>query len=375
MSQDIRDFVPASCGLLALGEPTHLEPAFAQVRNEVFGQLAELGFRSIALETDRVAALTVNDFVHDGIGTLDTAMSQGFSHGFGELDANRQLVAWMREHNAGLAREERLTFHGFDAPTENMSAPSPQRYLEHARDYLGLDLDLDSLIGDDERWSRTAAILDPTASVGDTADAARLRSIAEDMLTSLHARAPELIAATSRADWLRAETLLTAGLGLLHYHRQAAQRIDETTRIHRLLTTRDVIMAHNLLAIRDTESRRGPTLVFANNVHLQRNRSTMHMRHMVFDWFGAGAIVASLKGEQYTFVAGSLGRSDTIGLGEPEPDTFEATLQGRIGTWGLAPAATVASARTRTDHTPRQGYFPLDQATLDAADAVLHVNH
>src|SRR5689334_8339564 len=79
MSQDIRKFLTPSCDLLALGEPTHLEPAFGRIRNELFGQLAEHGFRSIALETDRVAALAVNDFVQDGVGTCDAVMTEGFS--------------------------------------------------------------------------------------------------------------------------------------------------------------------------------------------------------------------------------------------------------------------------------------------------------
>lgn len=373
MTQDIRDFVTTSDALLALGEPTHQEPAFAWLRNDLFERLVDRGFRSIALEIDRVAALTVNDFVQEGVGTLDTVMREGFSHGWGDLDANRRLVAWMRDYNEHRPTAERLSFHGFDAPTENTSAPSPRPYLEYARDYLGVDLDIASLVGDDERWSRTEAILDPASSPGATAEAERLRSIADDMLTWLHALAPELIAATSRTGWFRARTHLTAGLGLLRYHKQSAQRIEESARVSHLLAIRDALMAQNLLDIRSSEARRGATLVFAHNRHLQQNLSEMRMAGMDLSWSSAGAIVASLSDERYTFVAGSLGRSDAIGLGEPEADTYEGSLQSRITTWGLTPAATVASARPRTDTTPRQGYFPLDQATLDAADAVLHI--
>lgn len=204
MSQDIQAFVPLSCELLALGEPTHptQEPAFGPLRNDLFAaSLVHQGFRSIALETDRVAALAVNDFVQEGIGTLDTAMNEGFSHAFGELETNRQLVAWMREYNENQPAEERLAFHGFDAPTENITAPSPRSYLAHASNYLGLDLDLTSLLGDDEQWSRQEAILDASSSIGDTPETAQLRAIADDLLSTLYARAPELIAATSRADW------------------------------------------------------------------------------------------------------------------------------------------------------------------------------
>lgn len=382
MSQDLRDFVSTTCELLALGEPTHLEPAFGRIRNELFGQLADHGFRSIALEIDRVPALAVNDFVQGGAGTLDAVMTEGFSSDFGELLANRQLIAWMREYNENRPEAERLAFHGFDAEMENTSAPSPRSYLEYARDYLGLDpgCDLARLAGEDERWSRAEAILDPAMSVGDTAGAERLRTLADDMLTSLHARAPELIAATSRAEWSRARTHLTAGLGLLRYHKQSAQRIDESARISGLLATRDALMAQNLLDIRSIEAPRGPTLVFAHNLHLQKNPSRMRMADLDLDWFSAGAIVGSLLDERYTVVLSSLGSSDTLGLREPAADTYEAILQGRITGWGLTAAGAVTAAttatpvRTRTDTTPQQGYFPLDRASLDAADAILHVS-
>jgi hypothetical protein len=82
--------------------------------------------------------------------------------------------------------------------------------------------------------------------------------------------------------------------------------------------------------------------------------------------------VGSLLGDRYTLVIGSLGRDDTIGLGEPAADTYEGVLQRQIPIWGLT--KEVAPARTRTDQTPEQGVFPLDRATVDAADAILHVS-
>ncbi|MBF6168723.1 erythromycin esterase family protein [Streptomyces gardneri] len=374
MSQYIQDFVPATCALLAFGEPTHQEPAFARVRNQLFAQLVGCGFRSITIETDRVAALTVDDFVRNGVGSLEQVIDEGFSHGLGKLDANRQLVTWMREYNATRTEDQQLSFHGFDAPTEMTSAPSPRHYLEFARDYLGLAIDLAGLTGDDERWSRMEAIMDAAASPGATAEAERLRVIADDMLTMLYARAPELIAATSHAEWITAETHLTAGLGLLRYHKQSADRqLDETARVSRMLAVRDALMAQNLLAIRRAESPRGATFVFAQNGHLRRNRCRWSLAGMDLTWFSAGAIADSLLGERYCFVAGSLGHSTAVGLGVPEPDTYEGLLSERIQTWGLTSPATLGPARIRTDPTPEQGYFPLDQATLDGADAVLHI--
>ncbi|WP_258904708.1 erythromycin esterase family protein [Actinokineospora sp. UTMC 2448] len=369
MSQDIMDVITAADELVALGEPTHAEPAFGLIRNELVGRLAEHGFRSVALEVDRVAALIVNDYVQDGVGTLDAVLREGFSHGWGEFDANRRLVAWMREYNRGRPPEGRLAFHGFDTPMETMSAPSPRSYLEHARDYLGLDTDIAALTGDDERWSRTEAVMDPEASPGATAEADRLRVLADDMLTTLHARAPELIAASSRETWSRARTRLTAGLDLLRYHAQAARRVEPAARLAGLTATRDALMARNLVEIRAAEARRGGTLVFTHNLHLRRTVSTMAMGGTEVSWYSAGAILEAL-GERCTVIMGSIGRSAALGLGEPDPDTFEGRLSGQVTGWGLV---RPGPGRPRTDTASQRGYFPLDQATLDGAAAVLHI--
>jgi hypothetical protein len=97
------------------------------------------------------------------------------------------------------------------------------------------------------------------------------------------------------------------------------------------------------------------------------------MAGMDLHWYGAGAIVSAMSAEPYTLIVGSLGRSGSIGLRQPEPGSFEHALQDRVADWDLLPATEVAPAGTRTDPTPEQGYFPLDGATLDGADAVLHV--
>lgn len=117
-------------------------------------------------------------------------------------------------------------------------------------------------------------------------------------------------------------------------------------------------MAENLLDIRAVEARRGPTLVFAHNSHLCRSGSS------------AGAIVGALLGDRYAFVAGSLGHSEAIGVGEPAPDTYEGLLQRGTGTWRLA---GVPDGRRRTDTKPERGYFGLDADVLDGAAAVWHI--
>jgi erythromycin esterase-like protein len=102
--------------LLGFGEPTHGVAEFPRLRNEAFCHLVEReGYRSIAIESDCLAALTVDAYVTEGEESLDDAMETGFSHGFGGLTENRELVAWMREYNRGHDAAEKVRFYGFGA--------------------------------------------------------------------------------------------------------------------------------------------------------------------------------------------------------------------------------------------------------------------
>ncbi|MFY1577516.1 DUF6194 family protein [Verrucosispora sp. WMMD703] len=362
------DLLAVPPALLALGEPTHGESAFLQIRNETFMSLAVQGYRSIALESDRAAGLIANEFVQGSTAvTLDRALTEGFSHGFGGAPANRDLLLRMREWNAGRPASERLTFHGFDAPLEIEGAPSPRHYLIRTCEFLGLDrsAEIDDLIGDEARWSDTAAIWEPGRSIGRSADAQRLRVIADELLIELYLNAPRLA-----GGWPAAFVQAMSAVAVLRYHAAAAARLERAERFARLAGVRDALMAENLLQIRSAEAHRGPTLVFAHNTHLQRQSSTMTMAGKDVSWAGAGAIVASLLNDRYAVIVGSLGASPALGIGAPAPSTYEGRLQRGTMLPRYVRAAEIAAAERRThDHR----YFPLDQATIDHADAVLHI--
>ncbi|GIJ21979.1 DUF6194 family protein [Micromonospora lutea] len=354
--------------LLALGEPTHGESAFLQIRNEAFMSLAEQGYRSIALESDRAAGLVANEFVQGSAAvTLDRALADGFSHGFGSAPANRDLLLRMREWNAGRPASEHLAFHGFDAPLEIEGAPSPRRYLTRVCDFLGLDrsAEIDDLIGDEARWSDTAAIWEPGRSIGRSADAQRLRVIADDLLTELY-----LQAAHRTEGWQAAFVHATSAIAVLRYHAAAAAPLEREERFARLAGVRDALMAENLLAIRSVEAHRGPTLAFAHNTHLQRHSSTMTMAGTEMSWAGAGAIVAALLDDRYAVIVGSLGASPALGIEAPAASTYEGSLQQESLLPRYLRPSEIAPAEQRS-HDYR--YFPLDQVTIARADAVLHI--
>src|SRR5690606_17528897 len=153
--------------LLALGEPTHGEEVLLDLRHDLCRQLVELaGYRTIAIESDCMMGLVVDDYVTTGTGSLDEVMEAGFSHGFGAFAANRELVRWMRAYNEGRPACEQLRFAGFDGPLEITGAASPRQALTALHTYLTAWVDadllpctaktLDRLLGADDRWTNPA---------------------------------------------------------------------------------------------------------------------------------------------------------------------------------------------------------------------------
>lgn len=374
--------LPARPRLLALGEPTHGEDTLLDLRNELFRQLVEEeGYRTIAIESDCLMGLVVDDYVTSGTGTLDEVMERGFSHGWGTSAANRELVRWMRAYNDDRPGSERLRFAGFDGPLEISGAASPRQALTalhgHLADRVDADLlpcggeTLDRLLGADDRWTNPAAMMDPTQSVGRSAEARELRLLADDLVALLDTQMPHLLAASSRNDWDRACLYGRTATGLLRYHFWMADT--SPARMTWLVSLRDRMMAHNLLALAE----RGPALVHAHNGHLQRAKSTTRMGGMPLAWWGAGALVSAQLGAEYAFVATALGTIRHQGVATPPPETVEGLLYTLPEDRCVidAPRLATALGETVPAHrvSPWFGYSPFDPAHLAGTDGMVFV--
>lgn len=358
--------------LLALGEPTHGIEAFPLLRNELLGQLVERGYRSIVLETDSSAASVVDEYIRGATTAIDTVLATGFSHGFGAVPGNRELVEWLRAYNADRAPKDRVRFHGFDAPVEFAGAPSPRHALSSVNDYLPTALrpesvrDLDALLGDDADWSNEAAMFDPAASIGNSDRARALRIVADDLASVLRRAAPGLRSADPDG-YDHAVAHARTAQGLLRYHAAMASSVPD--RIAILLSLRAEMMAENLLAIVEREQRRGPSLVFAHNEHLRRARSHLPVEAQDVSWFGAGALVAPALGERYLFVA-----TDANPRGEP--GTLQGVLAEATSRRALFPAGALRAALPSGIGAGKEivrGHIPLRPDDLDGADAVIFI--
>lgn len=376
--------LPARPRLLGLGEALHDERPIHELRNEIFRELVEHeGYRAFAIESDCVAGLVVDDYVRTGAGSLDDVMRTGFSHGFWDREATRDLLRWMRAYNEGRPDEDRLRFFGFDAPLEMMSAASPRHTLLALHDYLTAAAvpvpcsrdTLERLLGPDERWTDEAAAMDPSRSVGGSPDVAELRLLTDDLVPLLTVHAPHLLRASSREEWERAHLYARTATGLLRYHTIMADPSPE--RVARMLGLRDAMMADNLEAI----AQHGPALVFAHNRHLQREKSTWQLADLALEWWSAGAITSARLGTGYAFLASALGAVRHQGLGDPDPGTVEgvlATLPGErhvVDSRLLAAAVKDLAPARRTDAAANHGYFPLDPAHLGETDGIVFVRN
>jgi erythromycin esterase-like protein len=374
-----------SVELVGLGEPMHGAAEFSLLRNRLFQRLAEVhGFTAIAVESSFPRARVVNEYVSGtgGPASYEDVENAGFSHGFGQLAANCDLIEWMRAYNADPAHGQKLHFYGFDSPTEMMWTDSPRRLVEFVLDYLESvsagDEDrrtrITKLLGEDAPWENQEAAFDPTKSIGLSPAAMSLRIEVEELASELNVRRPELVFATGDAAHREALHYASIARQLLNYHASIA-RPSETRTAH-LLGIRDAMMADNLAYITTRERGRERVLAFAHNTHLQRGIASWQWGPNLLQWWPAGAHVSSMLGSRYAAIGVGVGTSDTHGIAPPEPGTLEAILTATPGPGRFIPthsaqsldAVTDAALPTRSGAAKNPGYFPLTSKSLTDFD-------
>ena len=106
--------IPEEARMIALGEATHGNAEFQQLKMDVFRILVEnYGVRAFALEADYGCCETVNRYIHGGEGTPEEAPAAlGFQ--IYKTDEMANLLRWMRDYNEESGKGEDLCFYGFD---------------------------------------------------------------------------------------------------------------------------------------------------------------------------------------------------------------------------------------------------------------------
>lgn len=374
-----------SVELLGFGETLHGGEEILILRNRLFQRLVEAhGYSAVAVESSFPKGRVVDEYVAGrGPASYEAVRDTGFSHGFGKLEANREIVEWMRRYNADPSHKIKPRFYGFDSPTEMIGTDSPRQVLCFVLDYLAsIDGDkveerresIDSLLGSDADWENPAASMEPSKSVGLSDEATALRIETEDLITELRMRRPELIAASDAERYGEALHYASVARQLLGYHAELARESGD--RFVRLLGIRDAMMADNLAYMVSRERGRGRVFVFAHNAHLKRGKMQWQLGPQVNVWWPAGSHLDTMLGPHYAVIGSGVGVSEDNGIGEPEPGTLEARLttvpgqavfipthKGR----GL-PAAAIAALPTRTGSRKNPSYFPYTSQSFSDFD-------
>ena len=376
-----------SVELLGFGEALHGGEDILILRNRLFQRLVEThGYSAIAIESSFPRARVVNEYIAGrGPAAYESVQDTGFSHGFGRLDANRELVEWMRRYNADPSHQVKLQFYGFDSPTEMTGTDSPGQVLHFVLDYLA-SIDnassqehrkrIDPLLGQDSDWENPAAMMDPTKSVGLSPAATALRIETENLIAELQVRRPELVAKSDESSYLEAMQYATVARQLLNYHVVLARKSESCKRIVEGLGLRDALMADNLGYTVSRERNRGKVLVFAHNSHLQCGKAQWQLGTDVLTWWPVGSHLNEMFGPSYAVIGSAVGVSDANGIGQPEAGTLEERLTSVPGPvrfipthkgQGL-PASEIAGLPTRSGSMKNPTYFALTPQSITDFD-------
>jgi len=387
----LMDLIDDSVELLGFGEALHGSEEILNLRNQIFYRLVErYGYSAVAIESSFINGKIINEYVNGRItATYEELREIGFSHGFGRLNANMEIVEWIRKYNMNPKNHVKVQFYGFDSPTEMTSTDSPRKTINYVLDYLTLfDGEkvqkrrnyIESLIGEDFDWENFDALMDPKKSIGKSEKAVSLRIEVEEIINELKIRRPEFVKTGTEERYLETLHYAITARQLLNYHSVMAKNSEK--RVSELLGIRDVIMADNLEYIASCERKRGKIFVFAHNEHLKRGNVKWQLGSTLNIWWPAGSHLNEVFGSRYAVIGSGIGISELNGIEKPENGTLEELFLN----WGeqllfiqtnnitKIPTFEIDSLKTRSKSTKNSTYFPFTPESLFDFDVLLFLN-
>ena len=228
--------IPENAKIIALGEATHGNVEFQELKLDVFIHLVEnYGVRAFALEGDYGGCEQVNRYIHGGEGTArQAAAAIGFA--IYRTEEMAELISFMREYNDSAEAGDDLRFYGFDMQRYAYSF----QFLMEACAELDVDTGALEKLMDGENWS------------GEYDDAARMETLVQ-IKTELAGKANS------------AQAIRLAAMLLQYLELQNAPASDN-------IALRDRLMAENVQWIAEQERLAGHGRIFVagHNGHVAK---------------------------------------------------------------------------------------------------------
>ena len=109
---DIR--ISDNVNVVAIGEAAHGCKEFQELKLSVLKKMVkDYDFRAFALEADYGECATINRYIQDGDGDIESIVKT-FSFPIYRTKQMEELISWMREYNSTVSEGEKLRFYGFD---------------------------------------------------------------------------------------------------------------------------------------------------------------------------------------------------------------------------------------------------------------------
>lgn len=233
--------IPEKTKIVALGEASHGNVEFQQLKLSVFQNLVEnAGIRAFALEGDYGGCEYVNRYIHGGEGTAEQAAAAiGFA--IYRTDEMADLISYMRKYNETAKAGDDLRFYGFDMQNWSYNL----QYLTEACKASGIDVTELKKLEDNDEADGGYDIEEQT------------RIIMEIKKELQESDAKDI----KQADHLADTLLQNISLGKV---------IDSAVEVNVL---RDKLMAENVMWILSMEEQRGNSCIFisGHNGHIERS--------------------------------------------------------------------------------------------------------
>ena len=107
--------IPENVKIFALGEATHGNKEFQELKLDLFQKVAEeYNCKAFALEADYGGCLMVNQYIHGEENVTEDDAVKALDFQIYQTDEMRALIRYMADYNKQVKPEEMLSFYGFD---------------------------------------------------------------------------------------------------------------------------------------------------------------------------------------------------------------------------------------------------------------------
>jgi erythromycin esterase len=382
--------------VVAFGEPVHGAHEPLAMRNRLIRYgVMRLGFTAVALETCLSSSKRLYDHVLGRTIETDSALKEAFCYGFGDLPQNLELIRWLRAYNAAQPPARQVRLYGIDLtgqyfPYAYRSVEAVLAFLDRADPSLGRDVrkqyaDLIPVFRSDKYVKLAAAEKD-----------AITRRI-QDLIALIQRERTPLTAATSRDDyeWVLRQAVNAAQDDTFlrslppEFDRNQPnwwEKFAPSERWDHNAEMREVAIADNLLWVEQRECRRGKTLFFAHDQHVQTDVGITGSpsRPRAGPWRRircAGSYLRSALGPDWVVIGTYFGHGVGFPPADVPPPSDAHDMENLLGS--LSIPRFIMDLRELPSGGPLHEWFQLAHATgqdpytivpLRAYDAILFID-